>query len=93
MHCDGVPRSTRFDKLGRIWVVIFRFFRRDPRRTTIATLYKRIATASRAPGLYAGLGLPDTLEGRFEALCLHMEVCPAPEPATRGGGRVSLSYL
>ena len=66
--------------------MIFRFFRRDPRRTTIATLYKRIATASRAPGLYAGLGIPDTVEGRFEALSLHMVLVlralrGLPEPA------------
>lgn len=52
--------------------MIFSLFRKDPRRTAIATLYKGIATASRAPGLYAALGIPDTLEGRFEALCLHM---------------------
>lgn len=52
--------------------MVFSLFRKDPRRTTIATLYKRIATASRAPGLYAALGIPDTLEGRFEALSLHM---------------------
>jgi cytochrome b pre-mRNA-processing protein 3 len=52
--------------------VIFSLFRKDPRRTAIATLYKRIATASRTPGLYATLGIPDTLEGRFESLSLHM---------------------
>lgn len=52
--------------------MIFGLFRRDPRRTTIAALYERVATASRAPGLYADLGIPDTLEGRFEALSLHM---------------------
>ncbi|MEE1656434.1 ubiquinol-cytochrome C chaperone family protein [Microvirga sp. CF3062] len=52
--------------------MIFSLFRKDPRRTTIATLYKRVATASREPGLYASLGMPDTLEGRFEALSLHM---------------------
>ena len=52
--------------------MIFSLFRKDPRRTTIAALYTRIATASRAPGLYAALGIPDTLEGRFEALSLHM---------------------
>ena len=52
--------------------MIFSLFRKDPRRTTIATLYKRVATASREPGLYASLGIPDTLEGRFEALSLHM---------------------
>ena len=53
-------------------LVIFSLFRKDPRRAAIATLYKRIATASRSPGLYAALGIPDTLEGRFEALSLHM---------------------
>jgi cytochrome b pre-mRNA-processing protein 3 len=52
--------------------VIFSLFRKDPRRTTIATLYKRVATASREPELYASLGMPDTVEGRFEALSLHM---------------------
>ena len=52
--------------------MIFSLFRKDPRRTTIASLYKRVATASREPGLYASLGIPDTLEGRFEALSLHM---------------------
>lgn len=47
-------------------------FRRDPRRESIAGLYKRVSGAARQPGLYAALGAPDTLEGRFEALSLHM---------------------
>jgi cytochrome b pre-mRNA-processing protein 3 len=38
----------------------------------IAKLYARIADASRSSGLYAALGIPDTLEGRFESLSLHM---------------------
>lgn len=52
--------------------MIFNLFRKDPRRAVIAALYERVATASRNPGLYAGLGVPDSLEGRFEALVLHM---------------------
>jgi cytochrome b pre-mRNA-processing protein 3 len=52
--------------------LIFRLFRNDSRRVTIATLYQRIATASRTPGLYAALGIPDNVEGRFESLSLHM---------------------
>lgn len=44
----------------------------NPRRTAIATLYKQVAEAARAPALYARFGIPDTLEGRFEALSLHM---------------------
>lgn len=52
--------------------MIFSLFRKDPRRTAIAALYARIADASRTPGLYAALGIPDSLEGRFESLSLHM---------------------
>ncbi|NIX77625.1 ubiquinol-cytochrome C chaperone family protein [Microvirga terricola] len=52
--------------------MIFSLFRKNPRRTAIAVLYTRIATASRAPALYTALGIPDTLEGRFEALSLHV---------------------
>ena len=72
MDRDGVTRGYDFDKLWKGRAVIFSLFRKDPRRTTIASLYKRVATASREPGLYASLGIPDTLEGRFEALSLHM---------------------
>lgn len=61
------------------------FFRGPPRRASVETLHERIATASRAEGLYAGIGVPDTLEGRFESLSLHMilvlrrlRVLPAP---------------
>lgn len=69
---DGVPRRLVFDKAGQARPVIFNPFRRDPRKTVIALLYERVANASREPGLYADLGVPDTLEGRFEALSLHM---------------------
>src|SRR5215208_1031857 len=52
--------------------MILSLFRKDPRRTSIATLYERVATASRGRGLYVALDVPDTVEGRFEALCLHV---------------------
>lgn len=35
-------------------------------------LYDRIVAQSRLPVFYAGLGVPDTLMGRFELLALHM---------------------
>jgi cytochrome b pre-mRNA-processing protein 3 len=69
---DGVPRRHGFDKAGQARPVIFNLFRRDSRQRVIATLYERVASASRQPALYAELGVPDTLEGRFEALSLHM---------------------
>jgi cytochrome b pre-mRNA-processing protein 3 len=52
--------------------MILSLFRRDPRRVQIATLYERVATAARAPALYVALHVPDTVEGRFEALSLHV---------------------
>jgi cytochrome b pre-mRNA-processing protein 3 len=66
--------------------MIMRLFRKDPRRAIIAVLYERVATAARAPGLYLALGVPDTLEGRFEALALHVALILRalrgwPEPA------------
>ncbi len=46
--------------------MIARFFRRgDARRRLIETLHLRINEASRAPALYTGLGVPDSVEGRF----------------------------
>jgi cytochrome b pre-mRNA-processing protein 3 len=51
---------------------MLRLFRKSPRRQVIETLYQRIAAASRAPFLYVDLGVPDTVEGRFEAVTLHV---------------------
>jgi cytochrome b pre-mRNA-processing protein 3 len=51
---------------------MFGFLRQNPRRDAIDTLYGRIAAASREPSLYLALGVPDTLEGRFESLVLHV---------------------
>lgn len=53
--------------------MIARFFRRgDARRRSIEDLHVRINAASRAPGLYTGLCVPDGVEGRFECLILHV---------------------
>lgn len=68
--------------------LIARLFRgADGRRRTIETLHRRINDAARAPGLYTHLAVPDTVEGRFEALCLHVILVlrrlnrlPAPAP-------------
>lgn len=78
--------------------MIFSLFRKNPRRTTVAVLYKRIATASRAPGLYSALGLPDTIEGRFESLSLHMVLAlralrGLPEPAAEVAGDLTDAFF
>jgi cytochrome b pre-mRNA-processing protein 3 len=60
--------------------------RSSPRERVIETLHGRINAAARHPDLYLRLGVPDTLEGRFECLILHMilvlrRLNRLPEPA------------
>jgi cytochrome b pre-mRNA-processing protein 3 len=71
---DAVPRACGFDKAGRARrrVMVFGLFRKDPRQALIERLYDRVAAASRRPWLYLELGIPDTAEGRFETLALHV---------------------
>lgn len=53
--------------------VIFGLFgRRAERRGPVDALFSRIAEASRRPAFYLGGGIPDTFEGRFESLALHV---------------------
>ena len=52
--------------------MIFRLFRRDPQAATIAALYGAIVAQARNPAFYLGFGVPDTAEGRFELIVLHL---------------------
>lgn len=45
---------------------------RRQRREEAARLYGEVVAWARTPELYAELGVPDTREGRFEMLCLHL---------------------
>ena len=47
-------------------------FRRSAERRTIAALYGTIVTQSRCPAFYADYGVPDTVEGRFDLIVLHL---------------------
>jgi cytochrome b pre-mRNA-processing protein 3 len=50
-----------------------RLFRRDRRSEGIAAfLYGAIVAQARTPALYAALGVPDNVEGRFETIVLHL---------------------
>lgn len=53
-------------------MMLLGLFRKDRRREAVETLYQQTAAASRQPFLYANLGIPDTVEGRFEAVTLHV---------------------
>lgn len=70
----------RLRSLGQSWG------RTNPRERLIETLHLRINEAARQPGLYMRLGVPDSVEGRFECLILHVilvlrRLNRLPEPA------------
>jgi len=47
-------------------------FRRGTERRTIAALYGAIVTQARSSAFYADFGVPDTVQGRFELIVLHL---------------------
>ena len=49
-------------------------FRRRPRANTIPALYGAIVAQARAPGFYADFDVPDTVEGRFDMIVLHLSL-------------------
>ena len=51
--------------------------RDDARRKTIERLYGAIVAQARMPALYLDFGVPDTVEGRFDLLVLHMHLVNA----------------
>ncbi len=46
-------------------------FRRNPVRAAAEHAYRLVVEQSRRPEFFAALGVPDTLDGRFEVICLH----------------------
>jgi len=52
----------------------FNHFRKPrlPPRSTIETIYGMIVTQAREPLFYRDLGVPDTVNGRFDLLLLHL---------------------
>jgi cytochrome b pre-mRNA-processing protein 3 len=71
--------------------MIFRLFRRDPQAASITALYGAIVAQARHPGFYLDYGVPDTPEGRFDMIVLHLAlVCRRlgrAEGADRGPAR------
>lgn len=52
--------------------MFLRKWRQNQRRQTIERLYGVIVAQARTPRFYAAWGVPDTLEGRFDLLVLHV---------------------
>ncbi len=49
-----------------------RAFGRDPRQAAAVDLYTQIVEQARSPVLYEEYGVPDTVDGRYDLLTLHM---------------------
>ena len=47
-------------------------FRRRSQDRIVATLYGAVVAQARLPAFYADFGVPDTVEGRFDMLVLHL---------------------
>jgi cytochrome b pre-mRNA-processing protein 3 len=68
----------------------FPLFRRTERQDTISTVYGTIVAQARLPCFYRDYGVPDTVDGRFELLVLHLSIVLdrlADDPALRGLGQ------
>lgn len=49
-----------------------KIFRQDPATASARRLYERIVDQARRPEFYRALGVPDSLDGRFEMVTLHV---------------------
>jgi cytochrome b pre-mRNA-processing protein 3 len=47
-------------------------FQRSTEERTIAALYGAIVTQARSPAFYVDFGVPDTVQGRFDLIVLHL---------------------
>lgn len=52
--------------------MILRSFRRSAKTDSIASLYGAIVAQARSPSFYVEFGVPDTVEGRFDLIVLHL---------------------
>ena len=52
--------------------MILPLFRRSSQDRTIGALYGAIVAQARSPAFYRDYGVPDTVEGRFDLIVLHL---------------------
>ena len=69
----------------------FNHFRkpRTPLRGTIETIYGIIVTQAREPLFYRDLGVPDTVNGRFDLLLMHLWLALRRLNSVEGGSALS----
>jgi len=64
-------------------------FKKDPAYDAGRALYAAAVTQAREPALYAEFGAPDTVEGRFEQVALHVYLVMRRLKETQASRRVS----
>jgi cytochrome b pre-mRNA-processing protein 3 len=71
-------------------MAVFSFFRERPEKTAATALYGAIVSQSRQPEFYSQMGVPDTLDGRFDVLLLNASLAMRRlTGAGARGGKVS----
>jgi cytochrome b pre-mRNA-processing protein 3 len=50
---------------------MFAAFRSDPVQRAAASAYEHVVLQARRPEFFVEIGVPDTVDGRFELICLH----------------------
>lgn len=56
---------------GKDRIAMFGFLKKRQWRTAAEGLYLTLVAQSRQPGFYLEQGVPDTVDGRFDMICLH----------------------
>jgi cytochrome b pre-mRNA-processing protein 3 len=69
--------------------MIFSPFRRNRQADTISALYGTIVAQARLPCFYLEYGVPDTVNGRFDLLVLHLVVVLERLAGNEGGAELS----
>src|SRR4051795_11680616 len=67
----GIELSTPADQIGPRSSPMFTLFKPDAKRIAVELAYRRIVEQARQPGFFLYCGVPDTIDGRFELICLH----------------------
>ncbi len=67
--------------------MIWRLFRPNSRDRSIDELYGAIVAQARLPAFYGGYGVPDTVEGRFDLIVLHLVLLIDRLGCDNGAGR------
>jgi cytochrome b pre-mRNA-processing protein 3 len=73
--------------------MLARLTSRRTRQKTAASLYGSIVSAARHRGLYENWGVPDTLQGRFEMVVLHLALGVRRLQSEGGAGRLLAQAL